>query len=929
MLPIVATLICLQGVRAEDGTAIWLDQPAFDNQLQFLGVEQQQEGDQRFQRFRFTSSSDFQKCRVEARLPEMLCVDEFVAQARVNSTHAGVRLALRLVLPRQIDPETDLPLRTWIYGNRLERESEWQMLSVALTESNIEAELRNVRTRLAPHRVDASDMYIDRCALLAEFSRGDCVIDAESVTYGPIALRPEADDQGLRLAAEPAGEKRVSRLRVERNQVFLDDEPSLLVMIPDHGESMQQIRKLGVNTLWTHDYEARDRLKMLSEAGLVIAATPPHPQFDPADFRRPLTGLIPLERQMDLVDLVYLGTGWPPQQFPHLLAWARHVRSADRRLHRPIMADVIGSEGLASRQIDMVGIGVLALHRNMTFGEQRNRIRHKIRRASQMTLPWRWVQTESPTDMTKWRARVGLSPLVVEPEQITMQVVAALSSGVRAIGFWKRRPFADGQLEESETGLAVALNSVYLNLLEPWLVAGQTQSYIAVNDGRIGQRTGQNASERLREAVQARPVSLNPGESEIPRTPDAAVITGQNGSLIIVAAWDDSSQFVPGHLYARHAQLIATARETSSASLVTGTQVIGQRHLKRPGGLEVTIDELDQFGIVLVSSDPGVFANMRRRVYQARPQVAELQLKLARLKHQRVQETCAEIDQLGVPVPPSASTGLKNASRMLQSAETALENSQFADADRRARGCLRALRAVQNLYWKTAIQQLPTPMASPYTVAFSALPEHWKMMATIEATAASDNLLPTGRAARLPELEQAGWSFPKLDGDIYSTRPALQYESQSGTRYLQLAAWKPESTQAALSTQPSMLVSCPVVEVEAGDIVEIRGRVRRNNRTIRSIEEYPFMIFDSDLGPVSAVRPALESSWRSFHMYRQVSRSGPLQITFGLQGSAEVHVDLDALTVRKVGRAESSVTPFRTATGSRDKGAGHSFFSSD
>lgn len=917
-------------VRGGDANAEWLSPPTVDDQLQFDGVEQLEEQEQPFQRFRFRCAGDFQKCRIEAKLPALEPVEEFTAQTRVNSTHAGIRLGVRLVLPNQTDPGSNRPLTTWLFGKRSTETSVWQPLQVSLTPLDIEAQLVLVRSELAPTRIDTEGLYIDRCGLLAEFSSGKCVIDAEPVTYGPIVRRSRSEEPDDGIPAELTTQQTISRVRVERNQVFLDKNPGFLRMMPDHGESPQQLHELGINTLWTQDYKSRERLRELSAAGIMIAATPPHPTFDPTDFRRPLNGLLPLEQQMEMVDLIYLGTRVTPQQLPHLLAWARLVRSSDRILRRPIMADVIGSAGLASRQIDMVGIGLPAVHRCLTFGGFRNRILHTMRRASQMTLPWTWIQTESPTAMTEWRASAGLPPLVVEPEQITMQVIAALSAGVRAIAFWKTSPFGGGRLQESETGLTVALTSLHISLLEPWLVTGQAQSYIAVDHGRNDPRnTPPQNRKGLQAAVGASPVSLNPEESDIPRVPDAAVITGRKGSLIIVALWDDSSQFVPGHLYAREARLIATARETSSAAQITATGVIGQRRTPQPGGLAVVMNDLDQFGVILVSSNPAAFREMSRRVQQVAPQAAELRYQIARLKSLRVLDTCTEIDRVAPHTPPSASKWLNNAMQMLGYSETALQNGRFAEADRQAQRCLRALRTVQNLYWTAAIQQLPTPMASPFTIAFSSLPEHWQMMRAIQASRPSGNLLPTNQYHRRQEMEQLGWSFPELPDNIYSTRSQPGTDSQNNCRVLQLAAWKPETTQASLPTQPSTLINIPPVKVEAGDIVEIRGRARRSVRAIRTMEEYPLMVFDSELGPEFAVRPALETTWRSFHLYRQAAASGMLQFSIGLQGSAEVYLDLDALVIQKVGRSVPGNLELRTASDSRVRGRGHSLPSSN
>ncbi len=930
----IGVLICVlttAGSHAAQKSTNWLPEPEVAKQLRFEGVTQEEERGTSFQRFRFFSAGDAQRCRIEATVPEMLPIEEFEAVARVNSTHAGIQLLVRLVLPNQLDPKTGRPLVTWLRGVRSQSPSEWEELNVSLTDAAITEQLVRVRTALDPVRINADGMYIDRLGIQAEFGPGECVVDLQSVTYGPIVLRP---DSASDVNAEPAVAGPVeNRLRVERNQVFLKDRPFFVRLMPYHGEPHESLDTLRVNTLWVDDYRSSERTQVLADEGYVIAAIPPHPQFDPRDFSQPIVGLGPLDQDSSVTDIWILGTRVPSTEWPHVRAWAREVRSADRLRGRPLMVDVTGAESLVSRLFDVVGVGPPSLHRNLTLGQFRNRILLSSQQASQLTLPFCWVQTESPNSLTKWRAQLGLPPLVVEPEQITMQVMAALSAGSRAIAFWKTKPFGQGKLSESETGLAVALSNLHIDLFESWLVQGQAQSYIAVNSQpvRRGQPHGQN--QFLQNAVGSPLVSVNPLERKIPLGPDATVISGRAGSLILPVMWDAATQFVPGSLYTPEARLTVRARETASASQITATGVRGIRRVETAGGLAVKIQDLDQFAAVLVASEPSAFSAMAERVDYAAPRAAELRCWIARLKHPRVVQTCEQINQLAPSIPPSASKSLENAGLWLQNAETALNDGRFAEASRNAEHCLRVLRHVQNLYWKDAIRQLPTPTASPFTIAFSGLPEHWRMMQVVQSATPSANLIPSGPFRRLQELEEHGWQFPRHEKNAYLTDTDVRVDSGGNSRYLQFAASRRQNVRTVTPDLPSIMISAPSVPVNAGDFVVIRGRARIGTR-VKAEEEYPLMILDSDLGPEFAVRPALETSWRSFHMYRQASASGLLQVSFALKGGADLHLDLDGFSVQKVGRlewesGEKSQLQLQPISRSRVQGAGHSFPSLD
>jgi len=324
---------------------------------------------------------------------------------------------------------------------------------------------------------------------------------------------------------------------------------------------------------------------------------------------------------------------------------------------------------------------------------------------------------------------------------------------------------------------------------------------------------------------------------------------------------------------------------------------------------------------------------MAERVDSSAPRAAEIRCWIARLKYPRVVKTCEQINRLAPNVPPSAPKNLESARRWLQNAESALNDGRFTAASRSAEHCLRLLRHVQNLYWKDAIRQLPTPTASPYTIAFSSLQEHWRMLQVIQEATPSANLLPSGTSRRPQELEESGWKFPRREKNAYVTDRDVRIDTANNTRILRFAASRRQSARAVASNMPSIVVSAPSVPVDAGDFVEIRGRVRVGGR-VNADEEYPLMIFDNDLGPEFAVRPALETSWRSFQIYRQASVSGLLQVSFALKGGADVELDLGRFSIRKVGRlawegGEKSGLQLQPISSSRVQGAGHSFPSLD
>jgi hypothetical protein len=889
----------------------------------------------KFQRLHLTASQNFRNVQVDSDHPPTRPVDEFQAALHYRSNQAGTRLALRLVLPQQTDPRTGRPLTTLLTGGRYTKADQWQVLSVGATESQISAQIQRLRIELHRTDIDTTGLYIDGCVLLAELNQGDAFLDIGPCSYGPILSVP--DDVVIRLAgAGMRGSDAVSpahRVTVERNRILVDDEPSFFRMIPEHGESAELLSRMGVTSVWVQDYRDSARIQELVDRGLVIVATPPFPQFDPADFGSPLQGLPPLEHVCPAASVFYLGTRVARKQLPFLSGCAREIRSADRKLRRPLMADIAAGEGVASREVDLVGMGPPVIGRTTTFGQARNELLRRQQASSQLTLPWMWIQAEPSGMMTAWRSELGYDAQVVEPEQILMQMVAAVSGGCRSVGFWKTHPLQSLDGESGETALAVELACLYLQILEPYLVKGRIERHISIETDATLQKSaelGQRGSGGLA-AFNTSRLSGNPDLKKVPRQPDAAVIRSGHNSIVLAGFWDEASQFVPQPMYSRTGQLVVSASQTASAWKVTSTSVEGLPRKMTAGGLELDLEDFCQFAMVLVSADPQEARQLQQRVHRFAPRAAELQVELIRKKLQRIRDASLRLEAIGEPdtVVPSLFASVE---RILGVAQSELARSDYRSVESSCQQAGRLLRAIQNRYWQVAVRELPSPTASPHTTSFSSLTDHWQMMRQIRSYPASENLLASGSFENLRLIEDAGWRAPAPPEESgYQTSADVKSDRGRGAVYLRMIAWKP-SAKPGISRPMSLLVLAPEIDARAGDVFEIRGQVRLG-QSVKPEAEQPFLVFDDELGPEFAVRPKLEPSWRTFHMYRQVSQDGPLRMRFALDGAAEVH--LDEVSIKKVGHREATSripshghtvrnAENHSRSGSRVQGAGYS-----
>lgn len=859
---------------------------------------------------------------LNARLPEELQIrnqvtpsivhNDYTASVRIHSSVVGIQLGLLVVLPNQTDPRTGHPLEIVLPGERLTAADQWQTLHVEATKKAIEAQTRRIRAELNRSDIHMQHAVITDLVLVAEATPGEIFLDLGAITSGPTIALPESL---IKLVAEssPASspnESRFIRVDVELGGLMLDHRPVVLRMAPDHAEHIETLKQIGLNSVWVPDSNDQERARSLYEAGIAVVATPPHPEFEPGDFDRLLQSLPPLDQQYPHVSAWLTGTRVSPEEQPHLLAWSREVRSADRKYQRLQMADVTGSEGAVAREIDLVGIGRHVVGRDISFGALRNLLIRRQQNAGQIACPWTWVQTEPSALQRAWREELRLRPIFLEPEQIQQGVYTALSAGYKGIGFWKTHALQIDNTADRETAIAIELACMEIELLEQFLARGRIEGYLALQKGEQKSSTrNRDTQSRLNSALGGRTTGAGVAGTEGPSTHDAVVINGNGNTLILATAWDDVSQFVPGPMFEPEVNLIVAASETSSAWQISTTGISGLPREVTAGGLSLKIRNFDQSAAMVICSNPAaLIPGLEKQIHGMAPRAAAKTTELASLKYLRVLETLEHLRDEHT-VAPQVDALMSQSKQMLDRAEFELENLDFHEAAQRGRDSMRYARLAQQECWRLAIENLTSPTSSPHTISFVTLPDHWRLMHYIEQQRhrLSDNLLPAGDFENLRSASQEGWSLSLAPKSPCSATADVLQDPRTG-KNLRLIAWYADADVDRLPPDDSMpiTVTTPPLEVNAGDVMLVSGRVKKG-RTASPESKRPLVIFDSELGPENSVRMELESEWTRFEMIRPISASTSFKVTMGLMGRYGVEeVHIDDLVIRRIPTLRSS-----------------------
>lgn len=845
-------------------------------------------------RFRLTASAVSEPVLLTARLEPSRLHYDFKAALTADSTAAGLRLALQLLIPGQVDPRTGGPMVVYLPGDALEQSETTQTLRVAVTRKAMESLLRRTRAELNRADIRFQEPLIIGLAVMAESQPGELWMDLGLAEYGPVIAPQQSQLDLIPQSAmdSSTGAERVHvPLDVELGALLLNQQPVVLRLLPDHGEGVDWLSRAGVNTVWQSDVQAVERSQELSAAGFAVLATPPHPEFAAGDFGQVVSTLPPLDQQYPYISGWYLGTRIGQADLPHLLAWSREVRSADRVMQRPHAADLAGAESAASREIDLAGMGRHVVGREDGFGALRNLLVHRLNMSGQMAFPWTWVQAEPSFAQQQWRGD-GVQP-AVEPEQILQQVYAAISAGYRGVGFWKTKSLQSDDPQSRETSLAIELACLEISLLEPFLARGRREGYLAVRTaagqaGAAGRGAGAGGMLNLR----GESSGVTVAGLEAPRGPDAVVIRGSGATLILATHWDNTAQYVPGPMYEREVNMTVAASETASAWQVSTAGIRSLPRDVRAGGLAIRIENFDRCAAVVVTSDTSIIQKLEQRIRGLSVRAAEVTAELATLKYERVRETVSQL-QREHAVPSGTAKLLTAIKSSLGRMQQELRAGDHHESLLQAADALRNLRQLQFLCWKDATAGLCSPAASPHTVAFATLPDHWRLMNRVQAERSrlEDHLRWSATFDDAGSLQRDGWERAAADKTLFSTTTDV-IPAGAGGRVLRLAAWPADPTGRSTvrdDVVPLVLTS-PAFPVSAGDIVIVRGRVRRGS-AVASGSRRPLLLYDTELGPEHGLKQELTSDWQEFEMIRPIRRGREFQLCASVLTQAEVHLD--------------------------------------
>lgn len=913
-LALIAGMACVSNAQAADvfresfdaGTASWRGD--YDPRLcRILRHERQsaafQEG-QGAESLHCLTGAAGVPIRLLHSLPPARAIEDVTLSVWVRSTEAGHQLLMRIVFPGETDPETGQPLTVLIPGSKYTTPNEWQQLTCRCTAAAVRDALIRTRSRLgsAGKKISAEGLYVDQAVMSATggIKAGPIDFAFDDLSFGPI-VEPAKHHELLTASVDvpvpdPPVEFRLNRLTVEGEPFF----PRMGTLYAETDEAVSVLADTGLNTAWIMDYRRDELLQRLKAAGLWATAIPPRAEDETTgeilDARE--AGIVPFGQETRPILFWNLGPRIPEYALDQLIDWVGQIHSADRAFDRPTLADVTDGEYAFSNHVDMVAVSRHITHTGIPYEHYRDWLKGRRSEAFLNTFFWTWVQTEPAAQAVKTRAAAGNLPLVLEPEQLRLQVYAALQAGCRGIGYWNTIPFEADGVGTEERRLAMARLNLELQLLEPLLAtAGHPNQPFKFNmkpyrPGSDGLRVRPSYHRLTMSGPEAADTPFAPEEGPIGQA-DAVVMKTDLGPLLIAVCYGDRAQFCPGQMAANDVKIVVPGVDQTAAAWLISPA--GVEHLPDPrvtGGREVTLKKFDTTAAILFTSDANVIRRLSNIAANMTPRAAEITLRLAKLKRERVAAVHLQLMEIATPVLDAPAT-LRSADRQIATAESAYSQQDYAGALRAADDALQQLRNLQRMHWIDAVDGFNSPLASPHAVCYSTLPDHYRLINKVGGSVMNPSdeadLLPSGSFEDERSVAEE-WRLVTRDSPRLFASGALLAKSPKEGRYsLQLVVRRKDALPID-ATAGSVTLLSPTMPVRAGQVLHISGWVRVVGPPIAADADGA-TLHDNLLGPSAGLRWTKTEGWEQFEMLREVPEDGAYELTLALQGEGEVHFD--------------------------------------
>jgi hypothetical protein len=557
-----------------------------------------------------------------------------------------------------------------------------------------------------------------------------------------------------------------------------------------------------------------------------------------------------------------------------------------------------------------------------------------------------WLPAAPPAVVTSsiWgedRPPVGSAP-EIEPEHLRLFTYTALGAGYRGIGF---RGNAD---LTRDAGRPLLIEMAFLNeeidLCEA-ILANSSDPIPLLDTHDPDPPTLPPPGSRVNQRL---PVIKERGPH--PGVQAAAINTRDHkGTLLLVADYSPSAQFVPPQMAANNLHITVMAPESAQAFEISPGDIHALTRERVPGGIRIVLPEFGPTALVLITTDLGIEERLRAAISRVRPLAVQMAIEQAELEYQRVAATNAKLVKLGMklydktdmkspplpegaPEPAVEADLLKLCEAAIKAARELLEREDYPLAWSEARRATRNLRHLMFAQWSKAFENvvkavgppeikrdpqkrgrmsnkehmeieyakrnrtpyLMSPVLCPPLVSYPTLPQydywvHWM------SKPFGHNRVPSGNFEDRAALETAGWINSSYEHDGITAKVMNTVDPKDKNNHILKMRVLPTEKQRIDKFVPhfefpAAAIRSPAIRMEPDELFRISVMVTRPLPSVAG--SGGIIVSDSIGGEALQYRSSASITKPSkIILYRRAPSHGVFTVTLGLAGFGEATFD--------------------------------------
>lgn len=818
----------------------------------------------RFERIEFQNGPGT-RIYVAHEVAPAFIIPELVPSIRIRASRPGQRFMVRVVLPHTPAPSGEGPMTTLLAGPRYRNTGKWETLSFSSNRADLQKQLQEevwmLRQKLGPE-VDARDAYIDKIVLNLYSGAGKTqveiddlvvngIVSAENVVEKVATLRSVNHDPNVR----PTGAQSNDGEPVKQKSIVIRDGTVLLVrkapffprIIQHNGEPFDYLKAIGFNTVELKATPTKEQLEEAEKQDLWLIAPAPAS-----------VGLSPIGFEFDRVLAWSVGEDLGARNLAIVQQRVREIRESDLRDGRPIVGHAASSWSAIARQTDILATGVRPIGTSFLASQYSEWIKQRSEAIGNSKPIWAEIQTElSPALSTQIASLAQTSPPIpIEPQQIKLLVMEAITGGARGLRFVSRSRLDAVDPVTRLRALTLQWINAELTQIEPWAVGGALFGEVPLDNPNL----------------------------------EVTAINTNRSRLLVIQRPTHREQYVAGDVPVTTVTFKdSSGSSTDTAYLITEAGLVTLPNSRSFAGTQIQIENCPAMALVVLTQDPLVVSNLTQS-YERVGRQSILQLK-------------TELTQQWLAIMQLIDNQLGRMGRKTAAASGAL--NEAVNAFRQGQGLIRAsspqaaLEFVHRTEERLAFMRremisgplgkFQSKISSPFVVHCSLLPHHWELASRLADGQWNPNGLAGGDFESLSHMMANGWQNRRLDNEILATTVELSDQAVVDGKYGLKMTVKEKTPSSKLVQATPLWVATPNIRVKSGQLVRIHGWV--NVPQVILGTHNGLTITDSLGGPDMAERVPITQGWQEFTLYRGVPENGTVRVTFALDGIGEAMID--------------------------------------